>query len=100
MEGICAVVCKESLSRVRFFVTPRTIACQALLSLGILQARILEWVASLFSRGSSRPRNWTEVSYIEGRFLPAELPERLMEGIYRMLNALLDINKIMIQVYK
>ena len=31
---------------------------------GILQARILEWVAMPFSRGSSRPRNRTPVSYI------------------------------------
>ena len=30
--------------------------------------RILEWVAYLFSRGSSQPRNWTGVSYIAGRF--------------------------------
>ena len=30
--------------------------------------RILEWVAFPFSSGSSRPRNWTEVSCIEGRF--------------------------------
>ena len=30
--------------------------------------RILEWVAYLFSRGSSRPRNWTEVSCIAGGF--------------------------------
>ena len=29
---------------------------------GILQARILEWVARPFSRGSSRPRDWTHVS--------------------------------------
>ena len=29
---------------------------------GILQARILEWVAMLFSRGSSRPRDQTHVS--------------------------------------
>ena len=29
---------------------------------GILQARILEWVAISFSRGSSRPRDWTCVS--------------------------------------
>ena len=29
---------------------------------GILQARILEWVAIPFSRGSSQPRNWTRVS--------------------------------------
>ena len=35
---------------------------------GILQARILEWVAFSFSRGSSRPRNWTRVSCIAGRF--------------------------------
>ena len=35
---------------------------------GILQARILEWVAIPFSRGSSRPRNRTQVSHIAGRF--------------------------------
>ena len=35
---------------------------------GILQARILEWVAISFSRGSSRPRNWTQVSCTAGRF--------------------------------
>ena len=35
---------------------------------GILQARILEWVASLFSRGSSQPRDRTQVCHIAGRF--------------------------------
>ena len=36
---------------------------------GILQARIVKWVASLFSRGSSRPRYGTHVSHIvEGFF--------------------------------
>ena len=34
---------------------------------GILQARILEWVAISFSRGSSRPRDETQVSRIAGR---------------------------------
>ena len=34
---------------------------------GILQARILEWVAISFSRGSSRPRDRTQVSRIAGR---------------------------------
>ena len=34
---------------------------------GILQARILEWVAISFSRGSSQPRDWTQVSCITGR---------------------------------
>ena len=31
---------------------------------GILQASILEWVATLSSRGSSRPRDQTQVSYV------------------------------------
>ena len=34
----------------------------------ILQARILEWVAIPFSRGSSQPRDWTQISYIVSRF--------------------------------
>ena len=35
---------------------------------GILQARILEWVAIPFSRGSSQPRDQTQVFCIAGRF--------------------------------
>ena len=35
---------------------------------GILQARILEWVAIRFSRGSFRPSDGTLVSHIAGRF--------------------------------
>ena len=34
---------------------------------GIFQARILEWVAISFSRGSSRPRDWTQVYCTGGR---------------------------------
>ena len=34
---------------------------------GILQERILEWVAIFFSRRSSWPRDWTQVSLIVGR---------------------------------
>ena len=33
----------------------------------ILQARILEWIAIPLSRGSSQPRDWTQVSSIAGR---------------------------------
>ena len=36
---------------------------------GILLARILEWVAVLFSRGSFWPRDWTCGSCIAGEFL-------------------------------
>ena len=38
----------------------------------ILQARILEWVAIPFSRGSSQPRDQTQVSHIAGRFFTTE----------------------------
>ena len=34
---------------------------------GIFQARVLEWVAISFSRGSSQPRDWTRVSRFAGR---------------------------------
>ena len=34
---------------------------------GILQARILEWIAISFSRGSSQPRDRTQVSHVGGR---------------------------------
>ena len=50
------------LSRFRFFATP----CRPPGSSvhGILQARILEWVAMPSSRGSSWPRDQTSASYI------------------------------------
>ena len=35
---------------------------------GVLQARILEWVAVFFSKGSSWPRNWTQASCIADRW--------------------------------
>ena len=38
---------------------------------GIFQARILEWVAIPFSRGSSQPRDQTHISCIAGRFFAA-----------------------------
>ena len=34
---------------------------------GIFQARVLEWVAISFSRGSSRHKDWTQVSHLAGR---------------------------------
>ena len=46
--------------------TPKTVACQAPLSMGILAWR-MEWVAISFSRGSSWLRNWTRVPCIAGR---------------------------------
>ena len=39
---------------------------------GVLQARILEWVAIPFSRGSSWPRDWTQVSCVQADSLLSE----------------------------
>ena len=48
---------------------------------GIFQARILEWIVISFSRGSSWPRNWTQVSCISGRlFTNWAMREVLMEA--------------------
>ena len=59
---------------------------------GILQARILEWVAFLFSRGSSQPRYQAKVSTLQADSLPAEPPGKpkdtgvgslsLLQGIF------------------
>ena len=57
----------KSLSRVQLFETPWTVAYHAPPSMGFFQARVLEWVAISFSRGSSQPRDWTWVTRIVGR---------------------------------
>ena len=52
---------------------------------GILQARILEWVAISFSRGSSRPRDWIQTFHIAGRCFNLWVTrEALIRGIYAM----------------
>ena len=42
--------------------TPWTVTHQTPLSMGILQARILEWVVMPSSRGSSQSKDWTQIS--------------------------------------
>ena len=71
MGGKC---CVPSHSVVSDSVTPWAAACQAPLSMGILQARILEWVAAPSLRGSSQPRDRTQVSHIAGRFFTTQPP--------------------------
>ena len=65
--SLCAVLSRSVMSD-PLQPTPCTAVCQAPLSMGILQARILEWVAMPSSRGSSQPKNWTQISCIAGRF--------------------------------
>ena len=50
---------------------------------GILQARILEWIAQPSSRGSSQPRNSTCVSCTTGRFFTAKPPGKLFQIIFQ-----------------
>ena len=54
----------QSLSCAWLFATPWTVAHQAPLSMGILQGRILKWVAMPSSRESSQPRDRAQVSGI------------------------------------
>ena len=64
----------QLLSRVLLFEIPWTVAHQAPLFHGILQARILEWVALPLSRGSSWPRDWTRTRTFQRDSLPLEPP--------------------------
>ena len=71
--GSCTGLQAESLSRVRPFVTLRTVRSPPGSSVrGILQSRTLEWVAMPSSRGPSQPRGQTSISHVSalaGRFL-------------------------------
>ena len=46
---------------------------------GILQARILEWVAFPSFRGSSQPRDQTQVSHIAGRLFTSRATREAQE---------------------
>ena len=59
------------LNHVQLFGTPWTVAHLAPLSMGFFQARILEWVAISFPRGSS----WPVSPALAGRFITTEPPE-------------------------
>ena len=71
----CFTSCKLNWREVKKKVTQ---SCQTLCNPlgyrvhGIIQARILEWAAFHFSRGSSQPRDWTQVSHIAGGFFTTE----------------------------
>ena len=69
---------------------------------GILQARILEWVAISFSRGSSQTRDRTQVYHIAGRFFTswaireAQSYEVIKKGLS---NAMIYILKIQLHLH-
>ena len=55
------------LSCVRLFVTPWTVAYQAPQSMELSRQEYWEWIAISFSRVSSQPRDWIQVSRTAGR---------------------------------
>ena len=61
-------MCVLSCSVMSDSAIPWTVARQAPLSMGILQARIQEWVAMPSSKGPSQPRDQTQVSHIAHGF--------------------------------
>ena len=65
---------------------------------GVLQAGILKWVAIPFSKGSSRPRDWTWVSHIAGRFFTIwatrEAPTYSKWGIFLNMDILIHENRV------
>ena len=63
----------KSLSHVWLFVSPWIVVH------GILQARILEWVAFPFCRGSSQPRDQTQVSRMAGGFFTSWVTREAQE---------------------
>ena len=61
------------------------------LSMEILQARILEWVAMPSSRGSSCPRDWTRVSYVHPHWQVGSLPLAPPGKLLRLWSSLLNL---------
>ena len=70
---------------------------------GILQARILEWVAISFSRGSSQPRGWTQVSCTAGRRFNLwatreALKKKKKSSYYRIIVLISHASKVMLKI--
>ena len=62
------MLCCPVLSHVQLLAIPWIVALQAPLSMGILQTRILKWVAMPSSSKSSQPRDQTQIPCIAGGF--------------------------------
>ena len=58
------------------------------------RARILEWIAHPFSRGSSQPRDWTEVSTIAGRFFTDWATREAYIALAMVLSLILQFSSV------
>ena len=71
---VCVCICAYLLSPVQLCVTPWAVAHQAPLSMGVLQARILECVAMPSSGDHPNPRIELRSSALQADSLPSEPP--------------------------
>ena len=63
---------------------------------GISQARLLGWVTISFSRGSSHPRDQTQVPWLAGRFFTTEPPGKpLSFNVYLLIEEIVFLLKDM-----
>ena len=63
---MCVRMCMEVAQSCPTLCNPMDCSLPGFSAYGILQARALEWEAIPFSRESSQPRDWTQVSHIAG----------------------------------
>ena len=79
----CVCVCARLVTQLCPALCDRMdcIAHQAPLSMGILQARILEWVAMPSSRGSSQPRDKPRSPALQVDSLPSEPPGKARQDL-------------------
>ena len=87
-QPVCACVCVCALVTQSFLILCDPMDCSPtwLLSPRNSQVRILEWVANPFSRVSSWPRDWTQVSCIVGRFFTIWATMKTRVTCYAMEN--------------
>ena len=79
---VCVCVRAQSLQLCLILCNPRDRSPHGSSVHGILQARILEWIAISFSKGSSQPRDHTHVSCIsDGLFTTEPLGKPLIPSI-------------------
>ena len=77
--------------KVRLFATPWTRSLTGSSLHGILQTRILEWVAISFSRGSSQPRDQTRSPAFQADALTSEPPGKPPEMTRRPKSVLKEL---------
>ena len=99
------VICQywkwKLIGHVQLFVIPWTVALQAPLSMGILEAWIPEWIAMPSSRGSFQPGDWTQVSRIAGGLDQLSHQEHNFKPTreYQFVQDLRTVNEAMESIY-